>query len=579
MNYWRLSLTSLMLVGILPLTCNLAVQAQSTVDPKPSDRTIADRENTIYVDPKHGDDRVGEGSERSPLKTITQALMLAKPKTLIQLAPGTYSKETGESFPLVLRSDITLQGSPQGQGYNVIIRGSGYFISPTAAGQHISVVAMRDAAEITGVTIINPENRGYGLWIESANPKVIGNTFTRNGNTGLSVNGNSAPLIANNYFYNNMGNGLTIYDNAKPEVKDNVFDKTGYAISIVENAAPILTGNRLNGNRVGIILQGQSQASLRNNTIEKSSESGLVAIAEAQVDLGTTQEPGGNIFQNNVKVDIQNVGKGQIAAFGNQVSGRTEGKIDLAGNKLALNSPNNSASRLSPLPISKNPVDLKAIGNSNTENSLVNRNNLPKLFLSSPSPSASPPLPSSTNTENELVFTAPNSSKLPANRNNNRSLSPLPPAISSSSPNRDRPVIENRSETLPPPPPIKDPGEEKNIGNEDSTDAEISKGGKEENLTQSSNLDRLPVPNSLMSSPSANNRIAVNSAKTKVYRVMAEADSSDRQQRVRSLYPEAFTTVFQGKPMLQVGVFSSRDKAETVLNSLENLGLNATIAQ
>jgi parallel beta-helix repeat protein len=570
MNYLLLPLTYLIIVGALPLTLTKSVLAQSNFNATENrDRSIAKDENIIYVDPKSGDDRAGEGSERSPLKTITQALMLAKPQTVIQLAPGTYSKETGESFPITVRSDVTLKGSPSGQGYNTIIRGSGYFISPTAAGQHVSVVAMRDAAEITGVTIINPENRGYGLWIESASPKVVANTFTRNGNTGLSVNGKSAPLIANNSFYNNMGNGLSVYDTAKPEIRDNVFEKTGFAVSIAENAAPLLSGNRFSGNRIGTIVQGNSRAILRNNSIENSSESGVVAIANAIVDLGSDRQPGGNIFRNNAKVDIQNVGKGQITAFGNQVSGRTEGKIDLSGNKIALNSANTSVLKLPPLPIRKSTVS--------SENLLTQRANIPQQSPLSSLPANSLNSLSSSKTENELVFTAPDN-KLPANRRGDRPLPPLSSTASKSSASGDR-AISTDAEILPPPPPIKDPGAEKDFTNENVAGAEVQGSQGKINLMQNSlKSDRLPVPNSIVSSLSANSSLA-NSSKTTRYRVMAEADNSDRQEKVRSLYPEAFTTVFQGKPMLQVGVFSSRDKAETVLNSLKNLGLNGAIAQ
>ncbi|MGL5880221.1 MAG: DUF1565 domain-containing protein, partial [Xenococcaceae cyanobacterium] len=533
MNYLLLPLTSLIIIGTLPLTLTKSVLAQSNFNATENrDRSIPKDENTIYVDPKSGDDRAGEGSERSPLKTITQALMLAKPKTIIQLAPGTYSKETGESFPITVRSDVTLKGSPSGQGYNTIIRGSGYFISPTAAGQHVSVVAMRDAAEITGVTIINPENRGYGLWIESASPKVVANTFTRNGNTGLSVNGKSAPLIASNSFYNNMGNGLSVYDTAKPEIRDNVFEKTGFAVSIAENAEPILTSNRFSGNRIGTIVQGNSRAILRNNSIENSSESGVVAIANAKVDLGSDREPGGNIFRNNAKVDIQNVGKGQIIAFGNQVSGRTEGKIDLSGNKIALNSANTSTSKLPPLPIRKSTVS--------SENFLDRIANIPKQSPLSPLPANSLHL-SSPKAENELVFSAPGN-QLPANRLSDRPLPPRSSTASNSSANSDR-AIETDTEILPPPPPIKDPGAEKDFNNENGRGAGVQGSQGEINLMQSVNSDRLPVPNSLMSSLPTNSSVA-NSSKTTRYRVMAIADNSDRQDKVRSLYPEAFTTVF-----------------------------------
>jgi parallel beta-helix repeat protein len=538
-NYLLLPLISIILASAFPFTFTLAAQAQSKSSLPAADREIASEQNIIYVNSTTGDDRVGEGSEQKPLKTITQALMLAKPKTTIQLASGTYSKETGETFPIIIRSDVTLKGSPGGQGYNIIIRGSGTFLSPTAAGQHVSVAAIRDAGEITGVTITNPENRGYGLWVESASPRIIGNTFTRNGNTGLSVNGRSYPQIANNYFYNNMGNGLSLYDRSQPEIKDNLFEKTGFGISIAENTMASIANNRFTGNRIGIILQGASKAILRNNTIEKSSESGVVAIANSQVDLGTSKEPGNNIFRSNSKVDLQNAGKGQITAFGNQISGRTEGKIDLRGDGMVFNS-NPLTSTLPPLPIARQHLSNVNIPNRHGENSLANRNKLPKsLSFSSPSATNSSQSSSETN-QKELVFSAPN---------NNTSLLP------SRSPIEAEKTMSNDTATLPPPPPIKEP--------------------KIDNFN-SSQSDRLPVPNSFnFSSPPPS--ISSNFARKEAYRVVIEIEDSDRESKVRSLYPEAFNTTYRGKSMLQIGVFSDRNKAEAVLDSLKNLGLTGAI--
>jgi parallel beta-helix repeat protein len=554
-NYLLLPLISIMLASAFPFTFTLVAQAQSK-----SNFTVSERENiserntinTIYVNSTTGDDRGGEGSELKPLKTITQALMLAKPKTTIQLASGTYSKETGETFPIILRSDVTLKGSPSGQGYNIIIQGSGTFLSPTAAGQHVAVAAIRDAGEITGVTIINPENRGYGLWVESASPRIIGNTFTRNGNTGLSVNGNSSPQITKNYFYNNMGNGLSIYDRSRSEITDNLFEKTGFGISIAEDTTASIANNRFTGNRIGIILQGQSKAILRKNTIEKSSESGVVAIANSEVDLGTSKEPGNNIFRSNSKLDLQNAGKGQIIAFGNQISGRTEGKIDLRGDRIAFRSSLPLPSKLPPL--TRSNVNSVNLPSRNLESSLTNPNNLAKPF-SYPSSSANLSQSSSATSKKELVFSAPSNNSLPPSR----------------SPVREEKTMPIGTETLPPPPAIKEP---KIDSWEISSDRPQSKVNLDNfNNSQS---DRLPVPDSLNSNPPSQS-ISANFAKREVYRVVVEADDRDRESKVRSLYPEAFNTTYRGKSMLQVGVFSDRNKAQAVLDSLKDLGLNGTI--
>jgi parallel beta-helix repeat protein len=440
-------------------------------------------QKVIYVDPQLGNDAQNTGNRESPFKTITQALKIARSGTTIKLAPGTYSVETGETFPLILQERVTIEGNIGSQGYSTIIRGEGYFISHTGAGQSVTIAAIKNAGSITGVTLTNPDNRGHGLWIESASPQVSHNTFTRNGNTGVSVNGLSSPAIANNYFYNNSGNGLLIYDNSQPQVIDNLFEKTGFGVSIVRDSAAIITGNRFIGNRIGIILENSAQGTFRNNQIETSQEIGLVAISQSRVDLGTTSNPGNNIFRSNNKLDIQNASNNQIVAVGNQINGSTEGNI-------ALNSVNNS------------PVTIAAL-------------------ISPASSSPKPP-----------------SSQAPS--------LPLSPSLNS-------PI----SESLPAPPPI---------ANSDS--------GQEAELifTAPQATETLPVPKKI--EPPSNSPVLVNSA---TYRVVVEAVDSEQRSKVRSLYPQAFSTVYRGDPVLQIGAFRDRAKAETASQSLEDLGLDTYV--
>ena len=478
-------------------------------------------QNIIYVDPQLGNDTQNTGNRESPFKTITQALKIARSGTTIKLAPGTYSVETGETFPIILQEQVTIEGSIDSQGYNTIIRGEGYFISHTGAGQSVTIAALKNAGGITGVTLTNPDNRGHGLWIESASPKVSHNTFTRNGNTGVSVNGLSSPAITNNYFYNNSGNGLLIYDNSQPQVIDNLFERTGFGVSIVRNSAAILTGNRFIGNRIGIILENSAQGTFRNNQIETSQETGLVAISQSRVDLGTTNNPGNNIFRSNNKLDIQNASDNQIAAVGNQINGNTEGNID-------LNSANNS------------PVTIAAVIS-------------PPLPLS---PSPNPPSDLGKSDNRQLGENSKNISSVPQ--------SPNPP-------------VSQSPESLPAPPPI---------ANSDS--------GQAEELVFSAPApqatETLPVPKEI--EPPSNSPTGIDSpdnggisslsdvlGNSATYRVVVEAANSEQQSKVRSLYPQAFSTVYRGEPVLQIGAFRDRILAETASQSLEDLGLDTHILE
>ena len=305
-HLWRKKLYILIALNIV-IPCNIALEVREVKADTPS---VSLNKNIVYVNPNRGDDSQ-VGKELSPLKTITQALKIAPPGSTIKLASGTYSEETGEVFPLIVEDRIILEGNPDNQGYNTIIEGDGYFVSPTGAGQNIAIAALKDAGGIIGVTITNKHSRGHGLWIESASPKVVSNTLTRNGNTGVSVNGNSAPLIEDNYFYNNSGNGLLVYGTSKPEVVNNTFKQTGFGVSLVQDTVTLLKDNQFDSNRIGIILEGNSQAILRDNEVINSLDSGLTAIARSRVDLGTDDESGNNIFRSNRKLDIQ-IGRAHV---------------------------------------------------------------------------------------------------------------------------------------------------------------------------------------------------------------------------------------------------------------------------
>ena len=443
--------------------------------------------NIIYVNPESGDDSQ-TGKKLAPLKTITQALKIADAGSTIQLASGTYSEATGETFPLIIAQQITLKGNSSNQGYQTIIQGNGYFVSPTGAGQNVAIAALKDAGGIIGVRVTNSHSRGHGLWVESASPKITSNTFTRNGNTGVSVNGNSSPIIEDNYFYNNLGNGLLIYGTSQPEVTDNTFEQTGFGVSVVQEAAPILTKNLFDSNRIGIIFEGDSQGVLRDNEFINSTESGLTAIARSRVDLGTDSEPGNNIFRSNRKLDIQNATSEPIPAVGTEVSADVVGEVNFdRGTFIATRK--NTLRDLPPLP------------------------NQPNQPIPRPLP-LDPPAP--------LPAPEPTSPSLPA-----------PP-----------PVLEN------------------------------STGNKELVFSPSSSTSaRVPDVEPVPFPPQINYSALGSRASQIKYKVLVEALNEVEESEVRSLYPEAFKTIYQGESWLQVGAFSNWDKAQQAERTLVDLGL------
>ncbi|VEP14806.1 conserved hypothetical protein [Hyella patelloides LEGE 07179] len=487
----------------------------------------------IYVDSQIGDDN-NQGARNTPLKTITQALKIAQDNAVISLAPGDYNETTGESFPLIIRNNVTLKGLTGGQGHSVVIEGNGAFISPTAAEQNVTIAAIRNAGTIAGVTVTNPHGRGHGLWIESASPQVSDSTFSQNGNTGLSVNGNSKPIITNNYFHNNSGNGLLIYGTSQPQVKGNTFDSTGFGVSIVQNAVPLLENNTFKGNRIAVILEGNSQGVLRNNTITTSLESGLVAIANAKVDLGISTQPGNNTFRNNQKLDIQNITDHTISATGTKVNGQVSGKVDFSNN-------------------ASSPVSTEEVVSNNNEST---ENNFSRLRNN--------PLPQKNNNQTVTVSQSQRVESKPPVADGE--ILPPPPSI-------NNPVSQSqRVESKPP------AADGEILSSPTSVDNPASQSEGREYVFSAPEADG--GSNTALDSTNSSSELLATSTTTGVkYRVLVEASNNNQQAQVKSLYPEAFSTVYQGKSMLQVGAFGDRSKAETTSRSLADLGLNSHILE
>ncbi|NJK37582.1 MAG: DUF1565 domain-containing protein, partial [Oscillatoriales cyanobacterium SM2_3_0] len=289
---------------------NPLIQAQS---PSPA--------QIIYVDPTTGIDSAGStGTQASPLKTITAALQRVKPGVTIQLAPGIYSQEAGEVFPLLIPDGVILRGDSANNGQNILIVGGGNFVSPTFARQNVTLRTAEGASQILGVTITNPNTRGTALWIETSNPTVMNSTFVNSKRDGIFISAEANPKVTANIFAQNEGNGISVARSGQGEIRNNLFQNTGFGISVNDQAAPLIAENKIIENQDGIVVSHTATPTLRNNLIEKNVRDGVVAIAQAQPDMGTASNPGQNIIQDNGRHDVFNATRGlTIGAVGNQI--------------------------------------------------------------------------------------------------------------------------------------------------------------------------------------------------------------------------------------------------------------------
>jgi len=180
---------------------------------------------TFYINPQTGTNSAA-GSQSARFETIGRALGLAASATTIELAPGTYSAASGEQFPLEIPSGVKVIGNEANKGSGTLIQGSGKFVSPSAAGQNITILLATDA-QLRGVTVTNLDSRGTGVWIESTSPTVANCTFTLCKREGVFATDNANPAILDNIFVENSAAGVITAETAKG-VTAQSFSKDGF---------------------------------------------------------------------------------------------------------------------------------------------------------------------------------------------------------------------------------------------------------------------------------------------------------------------------------------------------------------
>ena len=282
----------------------------------------------IYVNSATGQDS-GSGTTAAPYKTITFALSKAQSGTVIQVAPGNYSQDSGEKFPLILNSGVTLQGNESNKGEGILIIGGGYYTSRTFARQDITLLAS-DSTIITGLTFTNPNSRGTGVWVESSNPVIKNSTFTKSAREGIFVTGTGNPQIENNIFLKNQGNGISVAKSSQGVIRGNLFQDTGFGVAIGGNSTPLLEGNNITQNTDGLFISETAKPVLRKNAIRSNKRDGIIITINAIPDLGTNETPGGNLIRDNARYDVNNATKtNRILAVGNDINQkRIFGSVD-----------------------------------------------------------------------------------------------------------------------------------------------------------------------------------------------------------------------------------------------------------
>ncbi|MEN9223064.1 MAG: DUF1565 domain-containing protein [Thermostichus sp. BF3_bins_97] len=529
----------------------------------PSAPPLPDNRPAIFVDAANGSDTRGDGSRNNPFQTITHAAQRAPSGSVIQLFPGVYSEQSGEIFPIRLKGGLTLRGDESTLGEGYLITGGGTYISPTVARQNVTMLA-ETGAEVRGVTMRNEGRRGYALWVESAAPRVLNNSFVGSIHDGIFITGASNPWVEGNRFYQNGANGISVLGTSQPTIVNNLFQETGFGLTLDQRSTPIVRNNRILQNRTGVIVGGSSQPMLRNNFIAQNLETGLTAITTALPDLGTASDPGNNIFEGNGQYDINNSTRGlRINANGNQLRGQTKGDLDLAGQSTVAAAPTAAPNPISPgaLALPSTPA-LPAAGTEPVPAAATPTETTPTLPVltvpESTAPTAVSPtegsggriLPDVPASGPETSPTAPVTATEPAPQPPTQEFTAVPftpdgsttPAQPvASPPSTSRPAPLTDITTLLPPPAQR----------------------------QSQAAPAAPVA----PAPPATTVAAADSATQ--FRVLVTPRSSEDLNRLRQLIPGAVETVFNGRNVLQAGLYDSRSQAQSVLDQLLDAGFEA----
>lgn len=271
---------SFLAVGLSALTTT-GFERVALARSRPLYRGAIAQQRILFVDPRGTDRPTAGDSTWNPFASISYALQYARAGTVIQLAPGRYDRER---FPLKLPRGVVLRGdeTQQGRGFEII--GGGFDLSRFFGRQNATIVA-GDRSTILGVTVINPNERGTGIWIENVNATVRNSTFVNNNRDGIAIVGTANPRIENNHFENNRGNGLFIGNQGGGEVRENVFRRTGYGIAVANQATPLIIQNSIVNNRSGIVVTHSASPRIVWNRIEDNFQYGIVAVDKARPSL------------------------------------------------------------------------------------------------------------------------------------------------------------------------------------------------------------------------------------------------------------------------------------------------------
>lgn len=284
-----------------------------------------------YVDAENGNDQSGNGSVSSPWKTITHALsQLAGINIEIRVASGVYDQVLGESFPIIMKSGVSLIGT----GYpDTIIAGNnstgvvqfvntsvystatvlrGFKITDGLEGVHIDGTSGVGTAPLIEANWITGNATGimnYAYSGQQIQAVVRDNLITANSQDGVAIHANygvayAAPNLIDNLISHNGSVGVRCYALGAGDPYNNEYGVC--APTLTHN---ILADNASDGYLCYTLYAGGCHAVLNGNLIVRNGGWGVGRYHEMTYLYGSYSR-----FYNNVIAD--NASGGAVFSYG-----------------------------------------------------------------------------------------------------------------------------------------------------------------------------------------------------------------------------------------------------------------------
>lgn len=269
----------------------------------------------IHVSPS-GDD--ANDGLMLPVKTLKHAIALAAANTQITqivLATGTYSAATGETFPYIIPSNVTIVGPGDG---GAILAGSQTEPGVTVDAGGLQDLDLQDfATAITVTGTANLKNIGVrtstiavqaeataSLTVNNLNITGIAVTGTGPCSTGIALNG-AAKLVAMTLTTRDLGTTLDARDQsvvaiANATISGNPTCPGSTVMSVISTASFSLSDSVLDGGAAGIGIVAQSasfHATISNTIVRNMKGDGLGGFPNLKASFQMT---GGELSSNGL---------------------------------------------------------------------------------------------------------------------------------------------------------------------------------------------------------------------------------------------------------------------------------------